>query len=136
MVVAQAPWTPLCIIGDLNSILDEGERAGRRRRVDPGEMREFCEFVEGNGLIDLPLHGRKYTSYKSDGSCRSKIDRALINDKWVEKWSETELRGLPRSISDHCAILFQSNQEDWGPKPFRLSLSSSIQRGGGDVVEG
>lgn len=84
------------------------------------DFREFNDFVVGNCLVDVGLQGRKFTWYKYNGSCKSRIDRALINEKWADCWSETGLRGLPRSVSDHCAIILQSTQTDWGPTPFRF----------------
>lgn len=83
-------------------------------------MREFREFVERNVLIDVGLQGRKFTWYKGNGTCKSRINHALVNERWVEKWNGTGLHGLPRSISNHCAIILQTRQEDWGPKPFRF----------------
>lgn len=44
----------------------------------------------------------------------------MVNERWLEKWSETGLRGLPRSISDHCPIILFTSSVDWGPKPFRF----------------
>lgn len=120
LVVAQAAGANVCIIGDFNSILDDGERNGSGWRVSSREMLEFKNFIESNGLIDVSLQGRKYTWYKPDGTCKSRIDRALINDKWAGKWNETGLRGLPRTVSDHCAILLSTIPVDWGPKPFRF----------------
>lgn len=120
LVVEQAARSHICIIGDFNSILDTGERVGSGWQVSSRERMEFKDFVENNKLIDVALQGRKYTWYKDNGMCKSRIDRALINEKWAEKWSETGLRGLPRTVSDHCAIILQTYQTDWGPKPFRF----------------
>lgn len=36
------------------------------------------------------------------------------------QWQDTELRGLPRSISDHCALVLSTKQVDWGAIPFRF----------------
>lgn len=38
----------------------------------------------------------------------------------MAKWQELELKGLPRSVSDHCAIILSTRSIDWGPKPFRF----------------
>lgn len=62
-------------------ILDEGERVGLRCRVWSRETLEFKEFIEKNGLIDVDLQRRKYTWYKSNETCKSRINRALINEK-------------------------------------------------------
>lgn len=64
------------------------------------------------------------------------IDRALINERWAERWQGLELGGLPRSVSDHCAIVLTTRRDDWGPKPFRFInawLSNPRFR---EVVEG
>lgn len=90
-----------------------GEGAGRERRA-------FREFLERSNLFDVSLSGRKFTWYKYNGTCKSKLDRALINGFWADKWQDTLLRGLPRSISDHCAIILSTKEEDWGPRPFRF----------------
>lgn len=120
LVLSQSSGVAACLIGDFNSILDTGERSGLGWRMSSREISEFKDFVEENSLQDLGLQGRKYTWYMSNGKCKSRIDRALINDKWAETWSDSGLRGLPRTISDHCAIIMQTKHEDWGVKPFRF----------------
>lgn len=120
LVLSQSSRVAACLIGDFNSILDSGERSGSGWRMSSREISEFKNFVEENSLQDLGLQGRKYTWYRSNGKCKSRIDRALINDKWAETWSNSGLRGLPRTISDHCAIIMQTKHEDWGAKPFRF----------------
>lgn len=78
------------------------------------------ELVKRCNLVDVNLVGRKFTWYRTNGSCKSRLDRALVNDKWLERWPDSYLRGLPRSISDHCAIVLYSKHMEWGPKPFRF----------------
>lgn len=78
-----------------------GVGAGVSRR----DIREFVGFMERGKLMDVTLRGRKFTRYKEGGECKSRIDRALINEKWASMWSDTELRGLPRTISDHCGLV-------------------------------
>lgn len=105
MVVTQVSGVGVCLVGDFNSIIDPRERVGLGWRVSLREIFEFREFIEKNGLTDLELQRRKYSWYRCNGTSKSRIDRALINEKWMERWSETGLRGLPRTISDHCAII-------------------------------
>lgn len=35
-----------------------------------------------------------------------------------EIWQGSSLRGLKRTVSDRCAIVLDSKEEDWGLKPF------------------
>lgn len=120
MVIQQNEGVYTCVIGDFNTILEEGERAGSGGHVSGREMRAFRHFLESSKLLDVDIQGRKFTWYRTNGSCKSRLDRALVNEKWLERWRDTGLRGLPRSISDHCAIVLHSKNTDWGPKPFRF----------------
>lgn len=120
LVVEQWSDVNLCLIGDFNSILEEGERVGVGGEGAVGRDGGFKEFVERHELYDVCLQGRKYTWYMSNGTSKSRIDRALINDRWAEHLQDTHLRGLPRAISDHYAIILNTSQADWGPKPFRF----------------
>lgn len=58
-----------------------GESGGERVCVLGGaEQREFIDFVERSGLINVNMQGRKFTCYSSRGPCKSRIDRELINE--------------------------------------------------------
>ncbi|KAL8498292.1 hypothetical protein ACS0TY_021568 [Phlomoides rotata] len=113
-------WDPscICVIGDLNSISRESEREDRGLTSNHREIVAFQSFINDNGLVDLPLHGRRFSWYKSNGSCKSRIDRALLNSHWIHRWPNSGLRGLRRSISDHCPIMLEINSKDWGSKQF------------------
>lgn len=62
---------------------------------------------------------RKIVCYRGDGKCKSRLDRMLVNNAWIQRWPNSRLKGLDRSISDHCPILMEIKSVDWGPKPFR-----------------
>ncbi|XP_028055237.1 uncharacterized protein LOC114259414 [Camellia sinensis] len=86
------PW---CVGGDFNEIRYMGERKGCSSR-DRG-MKDFNEFVENMELTDLPLLGRQYTWCNAlDGYRWSRIDRFLLDVKWLEKFSFKQW-GLPRN---------------------------------------
>ncbi|XP_015964817.1 uncharacterized protein LOC107488571 [Arachis duranensis] len=72
-------------------------------------------------MIYQPLTDRKFTWFRGH-SC-SCIDRALVSVKWLEVFSETRLKGGPRSLSDHCPVIVKDNMQRGGPKSFR-SLDS------------
>lgn len=120
LVIKQNSGKNLCLIGDFNSILDEVERVGSSGSSSSRDRRKFKEFVDSCNLLDVKLRGMKFTWYKSNDSCKSRIDRALLNEKWVETWTGSSLRGLKRSVSDHCAILLSTTEASWAPKPFRF----------------
>lgn len=55
-VNSQSPW---CVGGDFNEISNTCERVGCVR-LDRG-MKDFVEFRNNMGLVDLPMSGRKFT---------------------------------------------------------------------------
>ncbi|KAL8530056.1 hypothetical protein ACS0TY_007225 [Phlomoides rotata] len=57
------------------------ERDGRRNGSSSRDMMEFDSFIRNSGLMDLPLHGRSFTWYRPDGSCKSRLDRIMINSE-------------------------------------------------------
>ncbi|GKV26410.1 hypothetical protein SLEP1_g35723 [Rubroshorea leprosula] len=85
-------------------------------------------------LIDLPLVGRKYTWYNSNGQYMSRIDRFLLSEEWTTKWSDVKQWGLRRSVSNHCPVLLRNECVDWGPKPFKYYDAWLEQPGCKEVI--
>ncbi|GKV09171.1 hypothetical protein SLEP1_g20713 [Rubroshorea leprosula] len=121
-----------CLAGDFNALRRVEERAGCK--VVSNEMREFDAFIHNTDLFDLPLIGRKYTWYNSNGQQMSRIDRFLFSKEWMSKWSEMKQWGLKRSVSDHCPIVIKNEQVDCGPKQFRFFDAWLDQPGCKDVI--
>ncbi|KAL8515851.1 hypothetical protein ACS0TY_014523 [Phlomoides rotata] len=48
------------------------------------------------------------------------MDIILVNEEWIRKWLNQMLKGMGRTISDHCPIYLQNSLRDWGPKPFKF----------------
>lgn len=85
------------------------------------EMEEFAEFIKDMELIDVPVLGKKFTWFSSDGKSKSRLDRFLITEGIIEEWGVTNQWVGDRDISDHCPIWLDCNVENWGPKPFRFN---------------
>ncbi|KAL8512922.1 hypothetical protein ACS0TY_019182 [Phlomoides rotata] len=68
----------------------------------------------------MPLAGRKFTWYRPDGTCKSRLDRILVNSEWITRWPNQVLKGERRTLSDHCPIYMESAIKNWGPRPFRF----------------
>ncbi|KAL8503681.1 hypothetical protein ACS0TY_022415 [Phlomoides rotata] len=111
-VINQNPSACICVIDDFNSIRIEAERDGRAMLPNPRDISAFNSFINDVRLIDLPLHGRSFTWYRANGSCESRLDRILVNSLWLQRWVNSFLKGLRRSISDHCPILLEINAKD------------------------
>jgi hypothetical protein len=61
----------VCICGDFNAVRNGEERRSGRNGV-----------IADNMLVDLPLHGRKYTWFKGDGNSMSRLDCFLLSAEW------------------------------------------------------
>lgn len=117
-VVLQNSSCCVCVIGDFNVVRRESEREGRGVVSNSRDISSFDGFIRNSGLIDLPLHGRSFTWYKPNGRCRSRLDRILINNSWINRWPNSNQKGLLRTLSDHVPIILEIKVRDWGPKPF------------------
>ncbi|KAL8469021.1 hypothetical protein ACS0TY_032008 [Phlomoides rotata] len=96
------------------------ERVGRRSGGETRDIDLFNEFIIQSNLVDMHLTERSFMWYRPDGSCKSRIDRIMVNKEWLGKWPNQALKGMGRSISDHIPIYLDTTQRDWGPRPFRF----------------
>ncbi|XP_025638493.1 uncharacterized protein [Arachis hypogaea] len=110
---------PCCFLGDFNEILQVEERRSNDRL--PLSAKDFKDWINDMGLVDLPLTDRRFTWFR--GRSCSRIDRALVSLEWLEMFPETRLRGGPRGLSDHCPIIVEDKRPRDGPRPFQ-SLDS------------
>ncbi|XP_058783797.1 uncharacterized protein LOC131658528 [Vicia villosa] len=106
--------------GDFNAVKSRSERVGRFGRSSV-EWREFSNFIEESGLVDVSCKGKRFSWFCGDGKSKSRLDRFLVEDSLVSSWGVVgQMIGL-RDISDHCPVWLMSDKEDWGPKPFRFN---------------
>lgn len=80
-LVEQSENIKLCLIGDFNSILEEGKRVGEEVSGSRSDIREFAEFIDKGKLIDMKLSRKKFTWHSCSGKCKSRIDRAQNRGK-------------------------------------------------------
>ncbi|GAU49774.1 hypothetical protein TSUD_141640 [Trifolium subterraneum] len=112
--------TRWCVYGDFNSVQNGGERCGRGGGVVDAEADKFNEFILNSELIDLPLHGRRFTWSRSDGSSMSRLDRFPLSGSWCTTWPNCVQVAILRGLSDHFPLILREQEEDWGPRPFRM----------------
>ncbi|KAL8478931.1 hypothetical protein ACS0TY_030718 [Phlomoides rotata] len=123
----------LCGTGDFNSIRNQEERRGRGSSWDIRDIDKFNDFILQSDLIDIQLTGRFFTWYRSNDSCKSKLDRVLVNAEWINKWPHFAIKEGKRTVSDQYesarrltlmkellanlkwkdASLFQKSQAKW-----------------------
>ena len=107
---------PLLVMGDFNVVLHSGERTGLS--LCAPSMQDFSNWINDLNLIDIPLHGLKFTWRRNNS--KSRLDRALCDHEWLTRFPNMLLSGLCRSFSDHNALLLSMDEyTNWGPKPFR-----------------
>ena len=107
---------PILVMGDFNVILQLGERTGAVTCVR--SMREFSRWINELRLLDIPLHGVRFTWRQNES--KSRLDRVLCDHEWLTKFPNMNLVDLCRSFSDHNPLLLMMHVcNNWSPKPFR-----------------
>ncbi|PKI53937.1 hypothetical protein CRG98_025639 [Punica granatum] len=112
------------LMGDFNAVKDiqEVKVVGREVVIDQS-MRDFADFLNSAELTDHTSIGCYYTwsNKRQEGFQVRKIDRVLINEKWVQSELPSTVEFLSPGISDHCpAMLKFGEKENAGPKPFKF----------------
>ncbi|KAK4716315.1 hypothetical protein R3W88_014653 [Solanum pinnatisectum] len=101
--------TPWCAVGDYNVITDTEEKLGGI----PYNMKKSLEFIgviETCGLLDLGFNGPRFTWSNQIGiSSRiwKRLDRAMVNDRWLQDMPHTNITHLPSVGSDYCPLLME-----------------------------
>lgn len=110
----------VCLCGDFNAVRNAEERWSQRGNSATYDYHHFSHFIDDNGLIYLPLYGRRYTWFKRNGSAMSRLDRFLLSEEWCLQWPNCFQVALLRGLSDHCPVQLSVDEENWGPRPSRM----------------
>lgn len=85
-------------------------------------MQAFRTAVEECNLSDFGYVGEKYTWHR--GRIRERLDRALSNEAWNNKFQNDVLRNLEYNKSDHRPILMiledEGREQNHGPAILRF----------------
>lgn len=104
--VSNSAWM---VIGDLNEILYGSEKDGGNPR--PGRMMQaFRDCLFDCSLIDMEFIGDKFTWRR--GEIRERLDRAVCNEAWSEKFPLAVLSHEPHVHSDHRPLLLDTEYYD------------------------
>ncbi|XP_072087402.1 uncharacterized protein [Arachis hypogaea] len=109
----QGSFGKVIIMGDFNAIvsLDEKEGGGRGLK-SVSSISEFVNFIDGGGLKDLGMIGRRFTwtnRRRGQDQIRERLDRALANGEWMDYFPSASLSRLTKNGSDHVPILLDTN---------------------------
>ncbi|XP_057793132.1 uncharacterized protein LOC131009741 [Salvia miltiorrhiza] len=127
LIALQNKDSCLCFLGDFNAVRDPGERVGKGAVFNQADARSFDAFIRQSNLLEIRTQGRKFTWYQPGGGCKSKLDRFLVNEKWMQEWPDTVGRGLQRSVSDHY-LKDELQELDIFDDTFGLEESETIRR--------
>jgi len=97
----------VCICGDFNAVRSLEERRSVRGGGAALDSNHFNLFIEDNGLVDLPLCGRRFTWFKGDGTSVSRIDRYLLCEEWCLCWPNSFQLALLQGLSDIVLFSYQ-----------------------------
>ncbi|XP_027768863.1 uncharacterized protein LOC114074907 [Solanum pennellii] len=71
---------------------------------------DFIAVVEACGLLNIGFSGYKFTWSNKRGinhKILKRLDRAVVNDSWLEKMPQTTITHLSSTGSDHCPLLME-----------------------------
>ncbi|KAH0644915.1 hypothetical protein KY284_032799 [Solanum tuberosum] len=106
------------IMGDFNSILAQEDRP-IGSQVQLAETKYFRECMIHSNITELHTIGRQYTW--NNGHVFSRIDRALVNDGWVNRMPPLQVIVIEALFSDHSPLSIKvETQRDIRKKPFRF----------------
>ena len=131
---SQAPW--LCA-GDFNEVTKQSEKLGGRTRPH-NQMQAFRDILEECGIMDLGFVGSKFTWHKhyDNFTVWERLDRVVATNEWFYLFSNTQVRHLDVTTSDHKPLLINPDGMDCKQqRPFRFEQMWMSEPGCGVTIE-
>ncbi|KAI0513437.1 hypothetical protein KFK09_009458 [Dendrobium nobile] len=102
------PWI---VAGDFNCCRFVSEKAGGNP-LTVDKMGHFNSLIFDTALTDLTSTGIFFTwnNQRSDNPISIKLDRALVNEKWITTFPSSYYKVLSASISDHSPLIIYSGE--------------------------
>ncbi|XP_021985847.1 uncharacterized protein LOC110882055 [Helianthus annuus] len=122
------------LLGDFNKVRTEEERLNSI--FDYGLSEAFNGFIHNSGLLEYSMMGGKFTYISGHEDVKlSKLDRLLVNDRFMSNWPNAIVEVHKRGFSDHCPICLSCFAHDFGPIPFKFFNSWLGEKCLHDIVE-
>ncbi|KAF8113566.1 hypothetical protein N665_0048s0027 [Sinapis alba] len=102
--IKSGPWF---MIGDFNEITSHEEKVGGRRRTDSSFL-PFKHMLSDCGMLEFPFTGNMLSwvgKRSGNSTVRCRLDRAVGNESWHEKFSHSSVKYLRLWGSDHRPVL-------------------------------
>ncbi|XP_026384103.1 uncharacterized protein LOC113279643 [Papaver somniferum] len=110
------------LLGDLNFTMHDSETHSSSV-TRPHHARHVRNFVQQLGLIDLGYSGADTTwsnHHSGDDHVSARLDRALVNNRWINHYTNSHLQHLVHVASDHSPILLHTVPSATKHSPFKL----------------
>lgn len=121
LLLDSSPWL---VGGDFNEITHPAEHSASTVTSFTPHIVEFNTCLSQLEIRDLRFHGPRFTwSNKCpENPIAKKLDRALINEHWLDLYPNSLAKFLPPAFSDHspCCIILDSPLPLAGTKPFKI----------------
>ncbi|KAL2246942.1 UNVERIFIED_CONTAM: hypothetical protein Sindi_2546500 [Sesamum indicum] len=108
MQSADIPWL---VGGDFNTVRDLSEICGVSRDIRMA-MEDFNTCIQNTGLLPLPMQGEWYTWHNCSAGPRNlwkRLDRMLINDRWMAQFPTSYYSSLTARTSDHSPMVLSGD---------------------------
>ncbi|KAL2231095.1 UNVERIFIED_CONTAM: hypothetical protein Sindi_1703900 [Sesamum indicum] len=105
------PWL---VGGDFNAVREMNEVCGISGDIRMA-MEEFNAGIQEAGLIPLPMQGEWYTRHNCSTNSRSlwkRLDRILINDRWLARFPSSSYHSLLSRTSDHSPLVLHGDTQN------------------------
>ncbi|KAL2251973.1 UNVERIFIED_CONTAM: hypothetical protein Sindi_2319600 [Sesamum indicum] len=108
----------LWLIGeDFNAVCDLSKVCGTSGDIRTA-MEDFNAVIQNTGLLPLPMQGEWYTWHNHSATPQNlwkRLDRMLINDRWMARFPNTFYSVLTPCTSDHSPmVLYGDRQQQYG----------------------
>ncbi|KAL0453552.1 UNVERIFIED_CONTAM: hypothetical protein Slati_1333300 [Sesamum latifolium] len=110
------------VMDDFNTVVDLSEVSSASGNIR-GAMEEFQECITATGLITLPIQGQFFTWHNCSNDSRSlwkRLDRMMVNDRWLDRWLQAFYTSLNPQTSDHSPLVLKGNVHNPHPTLFRF----------------
>lgn len=116
-MIGSSTWT---LLGDFNVV-----RRPSKRMVgfDMSAAFDFNSCLEDINMQDMLTKGYWYTWTNKQGgagSNKSRLDKVLVNDNWLDLFRDAEVVGHALGVSDHCALVLSFVHKRFKTVPFRF----------------
>jgi len=98
-----------CCIGDFNTILGSHEHQGSHAPARL-PMLEFQQWSDSHNFFHLPTRGSAFmwsNGRRGRNNTRKRLDRAIVNQQWIDNCVSLSVNTLTKLRSDHFPILLE-----------------------------